>query len=671
MKKFTLFVAVTFASNFIFGQLFSDDFEGYALGSYIGPQSTNWSTWSGAEGNTEDVKTNNVQALSGVQSIYFASTAANGGPQDVLLKFGQVYNSGIFTLENNFYINSGKNGYFNIQGALTAGTTYTLNVNMDGGEIRIDDGTTSDLALGTYTPATWFNLKIVANLTLKLWKAYVNDVLISTWTNGINTVASVDYYPIQNSQFYVDDVNFDHQTYTLPALNALTAQIITSGEIAGQTFAPKVRILNGGTTAINSFDVDFEYNGATSTTNVSGQNIASLATYEVTLSNITLVAGVGLYTAIVSNVNGGIDEISSDDTLTNSINPIVPAAGKMVVSEEGTGTWCQWCPRGTVFMDLFTQKYNDYWIGIAVHNGDPMTNTIYDAAFGNLIAGYPSSLVDRGTEVDPSGMSPQFFDRLQTAPKATIVNGAVWDENTRTLNVSVTANFSANATSSYKLACVLTEDGVTGTSAGYNQSNSYAGGGNGVMGGFETKPNPVPGAQMVYDHVARAIAPSFAGYANSFPSTVSSGETHTLNFTFELPNTWEANEMHIVGLLIDPTGRIDNAGKATIAEAVTNGFVDGSNAGLFEPLANQLDAAVKIYPNPATSNTTISLNLENEAQVEMKLIDISGKVMATKNYGSLNGTWSVNLNTSTFSAGIYLVELIIDGTKVTKRLIVE
>ena len=671
MRKFTLLASVLFASNLSFGQLFSDDFESYALGSFIGPQSTNWSTWSGTEGNTEDVKTTNNQALSGLQSIYFASTAANGGPQDVLLKFGQVYNSGIFTLENNFYINSGKNGYFNIQGALTAGTTYTLNVNMDGGVIRIDDGTTADLAVGAYTPATWFNLKIVANLTLKVWKAYVNDQLFATWTNGINTVASVDYFPIQNSQFFVDDVSFDHETYTLPTLNALTTQIITTGEIAGQTFTPQVRVLNGGTSVVNSFDVDFEYNGMNYSAAVTGQNIASLASYLVTMPAITLVAGNSNYTAIVSNVNGGNDDIQSDDTLITSINPIVPAAGKLVVSEEGTGTWCQWCPRGAVFMEQFTQKYDGYWVGIAVHNGDPMTITEYDAAFGNLISGYPSATVDRGVDVDPSAMSSQFFQRLQVAPKATLVNGALWDETTRTLNVSVTANFTASANNNYKLACVLTEDGVTGTGSGYNQSNSYAGGGNGVMGGFETKPNPVPAAQMVYDHVARAIAPSFAGYTNSFPASVNAGESHTLNFTFELPASWEENEMHIIGLLIDPTGKIDNAGTASIATAVTNGFVNGSNAGLFDALENQLDETVKLYPNPATSNTTISVNLSNEAVVEMKLIDLSGKVMAAKNYGSLNGVWSVNLNTSNFNAGIYLVELTIDGKKVTKRLVVE
>jgi hypothetical protein len=67
----------------------------------------------------------------------------------------------------------------------------------------------------------------------------------------------------------------------------------------------------------------------------------------------------------------------------------------------------------------------------------------------------------------------------------------------------------------------------------------------------------------------------------------------------------------------------------------------------------------------------ISLNLKNESTVEMQLVDVSGKVIAAKNYGSLNGTWSVNLNTSNLKAGMYLVELTLNGTKVTKRLIVE
>jgi acetyl esterase/lipase len=82
-------------------------------------------------------------------------------------------------------------------------------------------------------------------------------------------------------------------------------------------------------------------------------------------------------------------------------------------------------------------------------------------------------------------------------------------------------------------------------------------------------------------------------------------------------------------------------------------------------------ASVQLFPNPASANTTISMVLENEAKVEVRLMDLSGKVMTAKNYGSLAGSWSESIATSTFSAGIYLVELTIDGTKVTRRLVVE
>ncbi|MEY4289645.1 MAG: hypothetical protein RLZZ30_1733, partial [Bacteroidota bacterium] len=97
MKKTTLFIASVLLCSTSFAQLFSDNFDSYTAGSYLGPQSLSWSTWSGTEGATEDVTITNNNANSAPNSIYLASTAASGGPQDVVLKFGQVYNSGIFT----------------------------------------------------------------------------------------------------------------------------------------------------------------------------------------------------------------------------------------------------------------------------------------------------------------------------------------------------------------------------------------------------------------------------------------------------------------------------------------------------------------------------------------------------------------------------------------------
>jgi hypothetical protein len=669
MKKIYLLVAGLAAFN-LNAQLFSDNFDAYTAGQYLGPQSLTWSTWSGTEGGNEDVQITSTNSSSAPNAIYFSSTAANGGPQDVVLKFGQLYNSGVFTLQNKFYVNAGKKGYYNIQGALTIGNIWALNVNMNAGQLTIDDGITPNLVVSSYPEAAWFELKIEANLTLHVWKAYLNGNLVGTWVNGVNTVASADFFPVQNTQMYIDDVMFDHVPFTVPALDAMVADIDMGAELATQSGTPTVKVVNGGSTAITSLKVDLTYNGSTTTQNVTGVNIPTAGVYNVSLPSTVLAAGTLPINAVVYNVNGGAgDNTPSNDTLIELINPIVPAPGKMVVGEEATGTWCQWCPRGAVFMDLFETKYQDFWAGIAVHNGDPMTVEAYDTGIGTLIGGYPSALVDRLGDVDPSGMSSDFFTRLQTAPKATLVNGATWDANSRVLNVSVRYNFALAANGNYKSACVLTEDGVTGTGAGWSQSNAYAGGNNGVMGGYESLPSPVPAAQMVYDHVARAIAPSFTGMTGIFPATVNAGDAHIVNYSFTLPAGWDENEIQIIGLLIDPTGKIDNAGSVDITTAVANGYETGLNAGIAQVLESSRPVA--LAPNPAIGTSAILLNLTTESEVHIQLTDLNGKLITSGEYTNLSGAQSIAINLNGLSAGMYAVNILINGTLYTEKLIVE
>lgn len=666
MKRNAYLLIGLLSAHLASAQLFSDNFDSYALGSFIGPQSNNWTTWSGAQGGAEDAATTNNQAASAPHSIYFASTSANGGPQDVVLTFGQLYNSGIFTLSSDFYVNSGKGAYYNIQGATTIGNLWALNVHMDAGELAIDDGQTANLCLAAYPEATWFNLKIEANLTLHVWKAYIDNQLVGTWVNGINTVASADFYPLQNNQFFMDNVSFDHQTYTLPTLNAMVGSLNMGGNIAGQNVSPSVSILNAGQNALTSFDVNLNYNGQNYTQNVTGVNVASIASYNVSIPALSLVAGLNNAVVTISNINGGNDDNAADNTLTQEVDPVVPAAGKIVVGEEATGTWCQWCPRGAVFMDKFAADYNGFWAGIAVHNGDPMTVTDYDAGIGTLIGGYPSALVDRLGDVDPSQMSSDFFTRLQTAPKGVLTNGANWDPATRVLNVSVSTEMLQATTGAYKVACVLTEDGVTGTGSGYNQSNAYAGGNNGVMGGFESLPSPVPAAQMVYDHVARAIAPSFGGQTGVIATTTTVGDNYTANFSFTLPATWDETQMHIVGMLIDPQGKIDNAGYTNINEAVQNGYV-----GVQELIgAINLEEMLTVAPNPATDFANIMLHIPTAAPVSVHVLDAKGGILQARQFGSLQGDFEIGLNTSNYAPGLYIVELQMNGQRVQKKLVI-
>jgi hypothetical protein len=134
------------------------------------------------------------------------------------------------------------------------------------------------------------------------------------------------------------------------------------------------------------------------------------------------------------------------------------------------------------------------------------------------------------------------MSRIVPTPVAKLTSGAMYNASTGDLDVSIKAEFKTATSGNYKVACVIVEDSVKGTAAGYNQANYYAGGTNGVMGGFETKANPVPAAQMQYDHVARAIAPDFYGVPNAYPASVSAGAVYAHNFKFNI-NAWNKNKI--------------------------------------------------------------------------------------------------------------------------------
>mgnify|MGYP002621110994 CR=1 FL=1 len=661
-------------------QTMSEDFESWGVGTYMGNNSAQWTTWSGTTGGAEDCQVNSSQAASGSNSVYFNSTAQVGGPQDVVVDFGGQHEEGQFNWDANFYVVNGTGAYFNFQGETTPGNLWTLNCQMDqNGNIRFDDGVVI-WATTTFTHNTWFNIEIDVDLNTNSWECFVDGNSVGMFQNSNNQLATLDLYPVNNSDnggnnlstFYVDDMNFNYTSFALPAENASAYYIDKVLGVAGGEKYPVVTIKNLGTNAITSFDLEVDYDGNQITENITGVNIPSGQTYDVAFTNfITLVAGPNNVTATVSNVNGnGADDNPADDSKYVTVDPIVPAPGKIVVGEEGTGTWCQWCPRGAVFMDFMEETYAGFWAGAAVHNGgnDPMVNATYDAGIGALIGGYPSGLVDRGPEVDPSGFPQDFETRIVIPPNGSMLNGAVYNSGTGELDVSVTTEFLATVSGNWKVAVVITEDGLSGTTSGWAQSNAYAGGANGEMGGYELLPNPVPASLMVYDHVARDIQPSFGGEPNAFPD-MSMGAVYTNNYTFQIDPGWDLDSMHIISMLIAPNGEIDNAGYCTVAEAEANGWVEEVDPNA--SIADYDEVKIDLYPNPATENTNIFIHGLNNDEVIVQVYDLNGKLIATTNHGIMNGEAVLPVETSGFEAGIYTIQTYVGENYKIDKLVVK
>ena len=669
MKKiYTLLSALVFCTFANAQFSFSDDFENYSVGDYIGSNSSIWSTWSGATGGAEDVMVTDTNANQSSNSIYFSSTAANGGPQDVVLDFGTVFNNGDFVFESDFYVNQSAGAYFNFQAEAVIGTTWALDCHMSNGEILFQNG--SDVVLATtYSQASWFTMKMEMNLTTNNWEVFIDGISVGSFANGETQIASIDIFPLEGNQFYVDNISVSHTPYILQELNGAMILINPIEGLVSQNRFAKVEVKNLGLTTINSFDVVLNYAGTELTESVTGAYLLSFDGMTIDFTSpIVLGEGSSTLSATITNVNGLVDNDATDDAKIIEVNAVKPADGKIVIAEEGTGTWCGWCPRGTVAMDQMARDFDGFYQGIAIHNGDPMAVTAYDQDLN--VSSYPSALVDRSTEIDPGDIKVDFMERIIVQPSAMISNGASVDGDS--LNVSLTVVFNTGASGNWKIACVLTEDNVTGVGSNYAQSNSYSGGDAGDLIGVDGTnwadlPGSVSASNMVYQHVARALSPSFEGYAG-FPNSIELGSNFTFNFKFGLDEAWKIEDMHIVGMLIGANSMIDNGSSSSVEDAIAAGFVSGTNV-LGSTELSQFDDLLNVYPNPASDIVKLSLNINETKDLQINIVNVLGQKMASRNYGRTSGAQNISLNVSDYPKGIYIVELIADGVQVKKQFV--
>lgn len=653
MKKLFTLTGLLAAAQLASAQFsFTDNFDSYTT-TALGPQSPTWTTWSGAQGGTEDPLVTTTNAHSAPNCVYFSSVATNGGPVDCVLPFGAQFNKGTLVVDFWMFVNTGKNAYFNFQQNTTIGQVWSSdwNFNADG---TLDIANQQGLSFSTtYTMNSWSHIVITAELDNSKWNLNIDGVDKGTFHNTSLAVASINIYPINGSQFYIDDISVTHTPSAATTNDIVISYLTLPGGLAGTDVSIKALLRNVGSAPVANPYISLYNNGSlVANQTFTGMNLASMDTQIVTITTPLTYASNNIIAADAQvSSSTANDDNTNNDTIVYNYTAITPAPNKKVVAEEGTGTWCGWCPRGAVFMERMAQTYPDHFVGIAVHNGDPMVVAAYDAGIGALIGGYPSALVDRLPEVDPSELEPDFITRIQIAPKAMIENGAEWSTGNDTLHVSLTTTFlQAVNSGNYKVACVLIENHVTGTGSAYNQNNYYAGGANGPMGGYESKPASVPAAQMVYDFVARDIQPSFTGLPNAYTLPAAIGYEQIHNFSFAIPSTWDRNELKIVGLFIDNTGKIDNASSTTIDEAINGGFtsIENSTPSL---------SAMTVFPNPAYEDATIKFTLNEITDVVVNVTTIDGKRISSRNYGALEGTQNIQIETSGWSSGIYLIEV--------------
>lgn len=513
----------------------------------------------------------------------------------------------------------------------------------------------ASILVSTDGGVTWSSLTTLpANTTAGAWEQYIVD--LSSYA-GNNNVKLAFKYNDGGDWLYglcLDNVSIFSPTNGLdlasssglfakmdprPAMVQVTRVLANTSAVLYST------VFNSGTTAITSYDITWSDGVNSGTESVTGVNIASLGSNTVAFTvPLTIAGGNNTYTITVSNINGGTDLDPSNDVTNVDIEGVTPDPDRGFFAEEGTGTWCQWCPRGAVFMDYMHDSYGDAFVGVAVHNSDPMTITAYDLGLGGLISGYPSCVPNRAAEIDPSELENAFLDVIDEAPMVIISGTSTVNATSNAMTVDLTANFTMAMSGDYRFMAVVCEDSVTGTTAAYNQSNAYGNNANGPMGGFESFGTTVPAASMNYNHVNRALLGTFDGQTGSIPASVAMGTPYTYSFPTTAAAGWDKTQLYVAAVVIDAsTGGVLNA--ARIPVTIVTG-IDEANAF----------SGSYVWPTATTDNINLLLNLKNSNDVVITVTDMTGKLVMTQNLGNVTaGQNKMTWNVSNLAAGMYNV----------------
>ena len=217
----------------------------------------------------------------------------------------------------------------------------------------------------------------------------------------------------------------------------------------------------------------------------------------------------------ISKVNGNTN-INKHSSAEYSIIALEKSADRVSVVEEQTGTWCGWCPRGHVALDLLNKQLGDKVVTLAGHfaNGeaqvDPMTilgDNITSQAeafadYGGVAmilssmlggGGLPGAMFDRVVAADPyvganttKGKNGTYeygatdlvnLLKEENPSEADFSMTASWaDDKNTDIKVDLTTTFNYNRFGSfpYGVAFVLSENGMTGKGATWKQLNYYS-----------------------------------------------------------------------------------------------------------------------------------------------------------------------------------------------------
>ncbi len=329
-----------------------------------------------------------------------------------------------------------------------------------------------------------------------------------------------------------------------------------------------------------------------------------------------------------------------------------------------TATWCPPCgswgwalaeeimgrlgEENSFYVGIFNSPRNDW------SNGKFRNKTAIEWANQFVMSGWPSfsiNGVDKSAKnsssqgVNTAGVKNDIYAAFDAFKAQPVVAGTgYWYRKTGTeITVQIKTKFFEDVTGDYYVAAYLVEDGAlnpqnakTTTTQTIEHHNVLRG----SMGSHSG--TPVWGTKVGSD-------------------TIKAGDEFETSYTVDIgvEPEWDVAKMKVVTVIWKKNAMNKYE------------YVNGNDKNEFPASVEDVTkgmSSLALYPNPATNNAMLSVMMDKASDVQIRVTDVTGRVIYSENTRFNTGINGWNIETSGWSAGTYLVSLTTPKGTLTERL---
>lgn len=347
------------------------------------------------------------------------------------------------------------------------------------------------------------------------------------------------------------------------------------------------------------------------------------------------------------------DGTTVDDIYTDSI--ITSYFKRKILLEEITGSWCNYCPNGTLYLNKVKETMGNDLIVVSPHiSPDPLVCPEYSNGITRWLSSLPTAIYNRNSDYKVSDMyyTQGILETVMTQPTMAMIEAEAIN-NEGVIEVNAKAIFATdyeNSEDCYRIGVAVIANEYTGNEK-QGQKNNLT-----LVSSDEYYylPQTIPSDIIKYHDVPIEAGLAFTGQANSFPEKIVANTPYDVACKIAYPEkAMNCDSIFIVATVINTvTGEVLNANTAEIYTPTYMSNLSG----------NDNTSAIKIKKN---GNGTITITSDKDNIGRIRIISLDGRTVANSAPVS---SGHITIGCSSLR-GCYIVDVENGNTRTTNKIV--